>query len=412
MKMPFRILTPYPPRVKFTNNMHAVLENSRINTLEEFERLEPIEESPAPPKLNYYRNSVWEGESKPNDYSVEKFLETEETASRSEELRSGQARVTSDLPVRDMWDINWANIKDWIHNWRVVPLNERLLIKAVLTSSLEGNANRNGLKTFNLGSHLLQAIGTDLTNIVGNGTCAVRSNLMYEGSYYHNDCLNNRVLDPKTSRRAFSAYMKENNIEKLYQEGYSSFHAVVNSGEDLRWLRGQTSAYGDRLWSFYQENVKKFRWLKGQGLVDYYIYSHEMSSRNLLEKEFNPHTHVMFFLPRTGLGPDDDQWRAREIAREFNLSGAQGVMSPDTELNGGSREIRFQTKWGSSVRGSIGYYFRAYSTVGNYLKEIRPDNIRELNLATREYSRTVDELMSGKHRRIFGGTRMPKKPKE
>jgi hypothetical protein len=379
-------------------------ETARLSSLEEFREL--TEETPSnktpEPKLSQYRNSVWEGKSSPNEYSLTNFLEVERERTRNDELETGAATISSSGLARDILDINWANLKDWIRNWRVIPLNERLLLKALITSPLQKNGNRYALKQKNLGSHLLQCIGVDMTNIIGNGVCAVRSNLVDETGRYHNDCANNRALDPKTCRRAFAYFLKDYNIPLLYKKGYVSFHTVVNSSRDLRKVDRETECYKKKIWKFYKENSDAFRWLRRKKICQHIIYVHEISTQSILERELNPHTHVMFFFKDPKCGPEELQWMARKIVGEFNERFTDRAMSPDTEMNeDDAREVRIQTRWNSATERSIGYYFRVASTVRNYLSEITPENIRELNKATQENWRDVKYLMSGKGQRRF-----------
>lgn len=389
--------------------MSLAIESAKLTRIEEIlvtRETSPVENPP--PKLTQYKNSVWEGESAPTEYTIAKFIETEQSRTHSDELVSSKASTVSSKPVKDILDINWANPRDWVRNWKVIPLDERLLIKTLFTSPLAKNGNRYGLKRFNLGSHLMQCIGVDMTNIIGNGICAVKSNLINELGYYSDYCANNRAMDPKTCRRAFAKFMKDNNPQKLFESGYVAFHAVVNSGETLKHLDNDIESYKKKLWSFYGKNCKVFRKLKKKKLVSYMIYVHEMSTRNLLSKELNPHTHVMFFFKDPGLGGSELEWMSREIVREFNNISEEGIMSPSTEVVGdsGERAVRVAKKWNSNTKKSVGYYFRVCSTVENYLKEITPENIRELNIATRENWWVVRQLMSGKSQRRFGYTRI------
>jgi hypothetical protein len=388
--------------------MLAEIQSARLTNINEVINAEQTPIClPNEPKLTQYKNSVWEGRSRPNNHSINEFLKTERIRSKSDELTSGSASIVSSEKPKDILDINWANIHDWVANWGVLPLDERLLIKALLTSDLEENANRYGLKCLNLGSHLLQCVGMDMTNIIGNGVCAIRSNLRDEFGYYSDRCANNRALDPGTCRRAFSKFLGDNEPQKLFKAGKVAFHAVVNSDESFCPLGKDIMAYKEKLWKFYGKTTEVFRKLKKKKLVTHMIYVHEMAIRSLLEKEMNPHTHVMFFFEDNHCGDDELEWSAREIVAEFNRTAELGVMSPSTK-KGESEEhrIKIQKRWNKGTKSSVGYYFRVYSTVQNYLKEITPNNIRELNLATRETWWTVKELMSGKAQRRFGYTRI------
>lgn len=397
--------------------MLCTYESARISSIEEFRGLPeetPSVETPEP-KLSQYKNSVWEGKSAPNEYSITNFLAIEQERTKSDELETGAATITSPGKARDILDINWANLRDWIRNWRVIPLNERLLVKALLTSSLRDNSNRYALKRYNLGSHLLQCIGVDMTNIIGNGVCAVRSNLKDDTGLYSDYCANNRALDPQTCRRAFASFSKAYDLSSLYREGYVSFHVVVNSSMDLRKVGPKIDDYKKKIWKFYRENSDAFRWLRRKKLVDHVVYVHELSTQSILEGELNPHTHAMFFFKDPRCGAEELQWMAREVAREFNGRFEDRSMSPDTEMTEeGVRDVRIQTRWNRRTRLSVGYYFRVASTVKNYLAEITPENIRELNKATQENWRDIKYLMSGKGQRRFKilTSMVPEKPKK
>ena len=303
--------------------------------------------------------------------------------------------LTSDAhcaAVYSKYDLNWTSLENYLEHWDILSREDQLSLRALVHSDLHGNANRFGLKKLNLESHLLLSLGCDMSNIVNNGKDAISSNLLYMGAElgYSRACLDNRGVDPKTCYRAARKFRKEHSVEALFKAGFVAFQCVISSDESYR------KADREKYHSFYRENAAMFaRWVKRKKILSL-VYSHEVSVDSILEQKYRPHTHLIFFVPRAL------EYDVRALEEEFNARFPDRVLSFARDDVSGVFEPKVAKKF-KDIERSLDYLHRCYSLADQYTREVRNDNIRELNKKTVETYHTLIELFRSDS--IKGGVR-------
>lgn len=320
---------------------------------------------------------------KPRQSSVDAFL-------CSANYLSSDARSLK--PVSSKYDINYTSLEDYLANWDILSREDQLSLRGIVLSDLHGNSNRFGLKKLNLESHLLLSLGCDMTNIVNNGKDAIASNLLAPESAlgYSRACLDNRAVDAKTCLRASRKFNKEHSVEALFKSGFVAFQCVISSDESYR------KADRERYQTFFRENAAVFAlWLKRKKIYSY-AYSHEVSVDSILGQKYRPHTHLIFFVPRSS------HYSVQMLAEEFNSRFS------DREMHFVMDEVdevfypRVSRKF-KDIEKSFDYLHRCYSLADQYTREVRSENIQQLNRKVVETYHTLIELFRSDS--IKGGVR-------
>jgi hypothetical protein len=321
---------------------------------------------------------------RPRQSSVDAFL-------CADNYLSSDARCAA---VYSKYDLNWTSLENYLEHWDTLSREDQLSLRALVHSDLHGNANRFGLKKLNLESHLLLSLGCDMTNIVNNGKDAISSNLLYMGAElgYSRACLDNRGVDPKTCLRAARKFSKEHSVASLFKAGFVAFQCVISSDDTYR------KADREKYHEFFRENASMFaRWVKRKKILSL-VYSHEVSVDSILGQKYRPHTHLIFFVPRV---PGGD-YSVRMLEEEFNARFSDRVLSFVRDDVSGVFEPKVAKKF-KDIERSLDYLHRCYSLADQYTREVRSENIRELNKKTVETYHTLIELFrSGS---IKGGVR-------
>ena len=387
------------------------MDQTRRLTLSEFEKIFCTDENLARDESRLSSISTI-GESysftapAPSDSSVVEFKE------RSYTLSCGASDVTSSREVQDKHDLNWCSIDDYVLHWSKLGVDEKHALASLVASDTCSNANRYGVKKRNLESHLLLSVGCDMTNILNSGYDCVLSNLKFHGDYNSN-CAENRSVDPKTCVRAYKRFNKTFSVERLFELGLVAFQAVVSSDSSYRSLSGGIEAK-ERFHEFFRSSALRFSKLcSRRGLALSYVYSNEVSVDSILKAEYRPHTHIIFFV-EASKNREEAFNKAELFASEFNKNFTDRVMTLDvSEIDSVSRP-RMSTKM-KDISTSFEYLFRAYSLADQYLREIRPENVRELNKKTVEcYHNLVwlfkgADACGGKSVRRFNSSFVPKR---
>jgi hypothetical protein len=217
-----------------------------------------------------------------------------------------------------------------------------------------------------------------MTNIVNNGKDSVASNLLSGSGSYSSECLDNRAVDPKTCRRFASLFKKEYSVEKLFKSGFVAFQAVItlHSSVSLK----ESAEAKKAVQAFFKSNALQLsKMCHKKRMLPSYLRSHEISVSSILEEEYDPHTHLLFFVPRS---KDKDALHESLllIEEEFNsvFSDRKLEILRDADLD-------FKCgKTFASIEKSIDYLFNAYSLASQYIREVRADNVERLNKATVE----------------------------
>ena len=317
----------------------------------------------------------------PGPDKVESFKE------RSYTLSSSGSLVSADSLAKHKNQINWVNVDDYIRNWSILSKNDQGLVRMLVLSDTVTNANRYGVKKRNLESHLLLSIGADMTNIINNGRDAVLTNLMHPVTRrYSSACVESRVVDPKTCRKAYCSFSKTYEPEKLLSSGFIAYQGVVSSDSGLSKISSEEDK--ERVVLFFKENRDEFSRLSNKkGVLPAYIYSNEVSVDSILEEKFKPHTHTLFFLEKEASIEDSDS-KALEIENLFNSRFSDRKLSLHTIERKGV-EVPSSIRKNDELATVLGYFYRAYSLADQYSREVSETNIEELNHKTVEVYRKL-----------------------
>jgi hypothetical protein len=319
------------------------------------------------------------------------------------DLYSSACDVRSSLPILSRYDLNWCSVEDYVANWNLLDRESQTTLR-LLTRSDNKNANRFGLKKRNLESHLLLNIGCDMNNIVNNGKDSVRTNLKSSSpdapNYgYSRDCLSNRTVDPKTCLRAYKKFDKEFSAETLFKKGLVAYQAVITSDSSLRDLSSDPMNYKIKVHEFFKTNTEYLAKLcNKRRKIFSYVYSHEISVDSILDQKYRPHTHVIFFVKkdsfyRTGEA-SESQKLVKELEEKINKEFSDRKWSCERVSIDNTEFPKVARKY-SEIERSFEYLHRAYSLSAQYMREIREDNVRELNKATVETYRSLIWLYAG-----------------
>ena len=320
-----------------------------------------------------------------NDYQLSE--EAVEEFMSSSSLFFSSACNTSASVVRDSYDINWVSPKDYLKNHALLSHDARKLLYKLVTSDTASNANRYGLKQKNLETHLLLHIGADANNILNSSRCSVVSNLKLKDSIspYSRECVDNRALDAKTCLRSANKYIRTYSTETLFKKGFVCYQAVVTSDSSYRSLK-DFDKDKKRTHQFFRENAEAFALLARKKKIFSYVYSHEVSVDSILREEYRPHSHIIFFLPKSYSDSD-----ALLFEEEFNSMFADR----SAEVLRTEKDQEMVPKRVSSYTGiekALNYLHNCYSLAPSYMREVRETNIRELNKKTVEVLRALDRL--------------------
>jgi len=332
----------------------------------------------------------------PSEDSVELFENSDFS------LVSGSTMERCFGEKKSKYDLNWSSVRDFVENWGILSNSDQRALRMLIHSDVVSNVNKYGLKAKNLASHLLLHIGCDMNNIVNSSKDSVLSNLKSASGLYSEDSIANRHVDAKTCLRASRKFNKEYSVETLFKAGFECYQATIVSDNSYR------KADKEKYQRFFKENSSYFSMKLQRTLKIYsYLYSHEVSVDSILREEYRPHTHIIFFVPR---GTHVDE--ICEIERKFNSSFSDRVFSL-VKVEKGSFEVPKVVKKIEDIEKSVNYLFRSFSLSNNYAREVRNENIRELNKKTVECYRTLIYLMTSEEGfqvvRRFNTSHIPKR---
>jgi hypothetical protein len=346
--------------------------------------------------------------AKPQDRYLEAFKESHSLFS------SSRTSIRSSRAITGRYDINWLSPDDYLLNWEKLSKYEQVTFRMLVMSDFKSNSNRYGLKTKNLEAHLLLNLGCDMNNILNSPNCAVRSNLRSpgiwtkDGEFVKGDfstlCSDNRTIDAKTCMRSFYKFNRNHDVEKLFKCGLVCYQLVIRSDSSYRKiLKDDPIESKRRIHSFFRENASYLSKLvnKKKKILSY-LYSHEISVDSIVKEEYRPHTHSIVFIKRSN--PLQEQEEIELIEKEFNSVYSDREMSLERIVKDDSLVPRRGSKF-KDIEYSIGYLFRAYSLAEGYLREIRSDNIRELNQKTVECYRNLIWLFKAEEANGLKGVR-------
>jgi len=322
----------------------------------------------------------------PSDSLIEKFN------SHSSDLYNAACSVRSSRKVVSRYDINWTSIEDYTMHWNLLDKESQVSIRSLVLSD-HANANRFGLKKRNLESHLLLHIGCDMDNIVNNGGESVRSNLKSPdpkspNKGYSRSCLHNRTVDAKTALRAYKKFDKEFSPAHLFKLGFVAYQAVITPKNSLA-LDIDPHKTKEAIHSFFRKNTEFLSKLANKRRkIMSYAYSHEISVDSILDSVYRPHTHVLFFVKADRYAIEESQRFVESLEESINLELADRNWSTHKLSVDGEMLPSVARKY-SEIERSFEYFHRAYSLADQYMREIREDNVRELNKATVEAYRNL-----------------------
>lgn len=319
--------------------------------------------------------------ARPSQCVVDKFK------SENSSLYCPSSLARSVKPVHSKYDLNWLAVDDYLANWDILSRESQSSLRLLILGDRR-NANRFGLKKLNLEAHLLLSIGCDMTNILNNGRDAVSSNLRNPDTAYNSyssECVDNRTVDPKSCWRAYGKFKKTYCVEALFKAGFVAYQAVVSSDSSYR------KPDQEKYLEFFKGNSDYFTKLSKRKKIYSYTYNHEISVDSIQAQKYRPHTHIIFFLPSADLDPVGMERKVLELEREFNSS------NPDREMRVNRADsvknpVPRVSRTIEDIEKSYSYLHRAYSLADQYMREIRPENVQELNRLVVETYHTLIEL--------------------
>ena len=333
---------------------------------------------------------------KPSTTLIDKFT------SYSADLYTSACSTRSSTPVRSRYDINWCSLEDYAANWDLLDKESQITLRQLALSS-PANANRFGLKKLNLESHLLLNVGCDMNNITDTGYDSVRTNLKSpdpeaSNNGYSQSRLPNRTIDPKTCTRAYKKFNKEFNPKALFKLGLVAYQAVITGDASLTSLKNDPHAAKERIHSFFKTNSEfLYKLCNKKRKIMSYTYSHEISVDSILGQKYRPHTHVIFFVQADKYdeaSPSESQLNVLELEKTINEQFSDRSWSCAKTDVDDAMVPRVARKY-SEIEKSYEYIHRAYSLADQYMREIREDNITQLNKATVETYRNLIWLFRG-----------------
>jgi hypothetical protein len=272
------------------------------------------------------------------------------------------------------------------------------------------------VKKLNLESHLLLHVGCDVTNIINNGKDAVLTNLKHPSTgNYAEKCADNRSLDPRTCYRAYRKFLKDYSVETLFKQNFVCYQAVIVADASYSSLSSDPEETKKRYHTFFKQNCKEFDRLSNKRKKIYsYIYSNEVSVDSIQQAKYRPHTHLIFFVPKSH-SVEEQQHEISRIEERFNTRFSDRSMRLHRTEYSGELLPTVSTTF-KEIETSVNYLFRAYSLVDQYAREARDHNIRELNKASVECYRNLVWLFkpssNGSCVRHFRASRIPRKSEE
>ena len=318
---------------------------------------------------------------RPSQSAVDKFK------SENSSLYCSSSLARSVKPVLSKYDLNWLAVDDYLANWNILSRESQTSLRLLILGDRR-NANRFGLKKLNLEAHLLLNIGCDMTNILNNGRDAVSSNLRNPDTAYNSyssECVDNRTVDPKSCWRAYGKFKKTYCVEALFKAGFVAYQAVISSDSSYR--KPDQAKY----LAFFKGNSDYFTKLGKRKKIYSYTYNHEISVDSIQAQKYRPHTHIIFFLPSDELDPVGMERKVLELEREFNSRNPDREMRVNRGDSAKNPAPRVSRKI-EDIEKSYSYLHRAYSLADQYMREIRPENIQELNRLVVETYHTLIEL--------------------
>jgi hypothetical protein len=252
-----------------------------------------------------------------------------------------------------------------------------------------------------------------MTNIIGAKNNSIVTNLKSKEGTYSKDCVDSRAVDAKTCLKAFDKFKRERDVEILFKKGLVCYQAVITSGSSYRKLSRDISVSKKSYQEFFRLNAEFLAYLSKKKRVISYAYSHEISVDSILEGDYRPHTHILFFVEKSH-SPREQQLEVQALEKELNDALPDRTLSFVKKKRGGEN-LPLAVDNFPEIEGSFNYFFRAYSLADQYMREIRDSNVRELNLKTRECYRNLIYLLKSedangsKGVRRFRSSAIPKK---
>ena len=309
-------------------------------------------------------------------------------------LSSSSSLISSNSKCSSRYDLNWANPSDYLSNWRLLSSHEKEQFRSLVVSDTGGNSNRFGLKKLNLESHLLLSIGCDMMNIALTGKDPILTNLKNSHTKdYHQEIFDNRTVDPRSSLRAYKKFIKTYSPETLFSLGLECYQAVVTLDKKYSKLTDPQETK-ELYQKFFQENNRAFsRLCNKRKKIFSYLYSHEISVDSIINQEYRAHTHIVFWVPRAAKGKRAAS-DVKEIENIFNSSFKDRELKIET-IESDKGDVPRVSRTYKDIEVFLAYMFRGYSLAPQYLREIREDNIRELNKKTVETYHNLIWLVKG-----------------
>ncbi len=321
---------------------------------------------------------------KPSNAKVKEFIRSQKS------LYSGGASISAIAP-KDRYDLNWSNVEDYLDNWHMLSKDDKKSLRKLILADNRTNFYRYGLKRKNLESHLLLSLGCDMGNITNTGSSYIDSNLKSpDDGLYPEECLGGRTVDARSSLRAFKKFNRNFSIETLFTSGFVCYQLVISPDNSYKKLSDPQKAK-KKYQLFFKQNTETAQYLTKKKKIYSYLYSHEISVDSILNKEYRPHTHMLVFVKKEKLAMQEKE-NMLELESWFNRKFPDRKMSFVKKGDAPLRAVSYE-----KIEKSVSYLFQCYSLSDQYQREIRQDNIRELNLATVDAYHNLIWLYKNEH---------------
>jgi hypothetical protein len=286
--------------------------------------------------------------------------------------------------------MNWTSIWDWKREYplldRVMKDDVGQILKNITMGENGGIRNwcARGMKyPRELNMWLLFLSGLEWRTVRGWNSCLIEGNTKTDEGGYSPRYRSNKLLCPRTAKRAANKWLRTHKPEEMFSRGYRAYTFTVHDGNKYS---SNARAGIHRDW---EEITKKLHEGRKKGLWAAHFHNHEISVRSILKKEIYPHTHVIVWVKG-----ELDQEEISTHLTPYRVAHSSAVF----------------TEAGEDFKRFIDYLHGIYNLAHVYQQEWCEESAEELNRETKNLLEEILDIYWG--RRKTGGGNLPAAKKE
>jgi hypothetical protein len=281
--------------------------------------------------------------------------------------------------------MNYTNIWDWLREYseleECAKRDLQLITNNITMGELGGIRNwcARGMKNpRDLNMWLLFLVGLDWRTVGGWHGSLIEGNTKTEDGRYASRYSSNKILCPRTAKRASNKWLKTHRPDRMFAKGYSAYTFVVHSGN--------LPAYGSRekIHSRWEDIGAKLHACRKNKLWAAHFHNHEISVPSILKQQIYPHTHVLV-------------WSKEELLMEEITER----LTPYIVLY--KNDVFHECS--ESFKRFIDYLHAIYNLANTYSLEWTPEQSVRLNIETKNLLEQILDIYWGK--RKTGGGNLP-----